>query len=130
MQTEVIPVEVGLGHTINYTKGCYAGQEVIAKIKYLGEPPRSLAVFSIGKPVDAPAGELVLEYEGKEVGKCTSLQVVPDQSRTVGLALLKTRMLPNVPHLTVKRDGQIVGDLISYSLEPTHWGSGLSFEAS
>lgn len=125
MASEVIPVEVGLGHTINYTKGCYAGQEVIAKIKYLGEPPRSLAGFRLDLPVSTLPAEIAIQYEGKEVGKCTSLQVAEDGTRTVGLALLKTRMLPNVPHLTITRGEHVIGEAIPYSVEPLHWGSGL-----
>ncbi len=37
-----MPLEAALYHGISYTKGCYVGQEVVAKATYIGHPPRRL----------------------------------------------------------------------------------------
>jgi folate-binding protein YgfZ len=64
----VLPAEAGLDEThISFTKGCYPGQEPVARLHYRGHPNRELRVLDI----DAnPGDELV--YEGKAVGRITS----------------------------------------------------------
>ena len=37
-----MPLEAALYHGISYSKGCYVGQEVVAKATYIGHPPRRL----------------------------------------------------------------------------------------
>jgi tRNA-modifying protein YgfZ len=64
----ILPAEAGLHEThISFTKGCYPGQEPVARLHYRGHPNRELRVLD----VDAnPGDELV--YEGKAVGRITS----------------------------------------------------------
>src|SRR5438105_3085647 len=65
----VLPAEAGLEEThISFTKGCYPGQEPIARLHHRGHPNRRLRVLELE---DAkPGDELV--YEGKVVGRITS----------------------------------------------------------
>ena len=80
---DVIPVEAGLEHFVSYTKGCYVGQEVIAKIKYLGEPPRTLCGFRRGGIALQPGEEL---FAGtRRVGRVTSV------SPETALGFVRTR---------------------------------------
>lgn len=75
----VLPAEAGLDRThISFTKGCYPGQEPIARLHYRGHANRSLRVLR----VDAKPGQEI-SYEGKRVGRVTS--AVP------GLALAYVR---------------------------------------
>jgi folate-binding protein YgfZ len=64
----VLPAEAGLEAThISFTKGCYPGQEPVARLHHRGHPNRGLRVLD----VDAkPGDELV--YEDKVVGRVTS----------------------------------------------------------
>ena len=65
----ILPAEAGLDRThISFTKGCYPGQEPIARLHYRGHVNRSLRVLEIDS---ATAGEEI-EYEGKSVGRITS----------------------------------------------------------
>jgi folate-binding protein YgfZ len=76
----ILPAEAGLDKThISFTKGCYPGQEPIARLHYRGHVNRTLRVLDVegAKPGD----EVV--YEGKSVGRVTS--AVP------GLALAYVR---------------------------------------
>ncbi len=58
---EWMPLEVGLSHALSYTKGCYVGQEVVAKATYLGRPPRRLLQVLVTETLDgAPEGGVVL----------------------------------------------------------------------
>ena len=38
----VIPLEAELAHAIDFEKGCYIGQEIVARMKYRGHPNRLL----------------------------------------------------------------------------------------
>jgi folate-binding protein YgfZ len=66
---KVLPAEAGLDErAISYTKGCYPGQEPIARLHYRGHVNRSLRVLEVdsAKPGDE------IEHEGKVVGRVTS----------------------------------------------------------
>lgn len=65
-----IPNEVGwLGNAVHLNKGCYRGQETVAKVNNLGQPPRRLGLLLLdGSSENVPGhGEPVL-FEGREVG--------------------------------------------------------------
>jgi folate-binding protein YgfZ len=64
----ILPAEAGLDRThISFTKGCYPGQEPVARLHYRGHSNRGLRVLRI----DAPPGA-ELRYDGKVVGRVTS----------------------------------------------------------
>jgi tRNA-modifying protein YgfZ len=64
----VLPAEAGLDKThISFTKGCYPGQEPVARLHHRGHPNRHLRVLEIEA---SPGDELV--YEDKVVGRITS----------------------------------------------------------
>jgi folate-binding protein YgfZ len=66
----VLPAEAGLDEThISFTKGCYPGQEPIARQRYRGKVNRRLRVLDVEG--DAEPGD-ELRYEGKGVGRITS----------------------------------------------------------
>jgi folate-binding protein YgfZ len=66
----ILPAEAGLDDThISFTKGCYPGQEPIARQRHRGKVNRKLRVLELEG--DAPAGTELL-YEGKTVGRITS----------------------------------------------------------
>jgi folate-binding protein YgfZ len=79
----VLPAEAGLDErAISFTKGCYPGQEPIARQHYRGKVNRKLRVLELDG--DPPAPETPVVYGGKEVGRVTS--AVP------GLALAYVRV--------------------------------------
>jgi len=69
LDDKVLPAEAGLDKThISFTKGCYPGQEPIARLHYRGHVNRRLQVLEVQSA--APGEELV--HEGKVVGRVTS----------------------------------------------------------
>jgi tRNA-modifying protein YgfZ len=64
-----LPQEAGLDHSIAYDKGCFLGQEAVAKVRNLGHPPRVLLAAGIEGPV--AAGDTVVA-DGRPVGIVTS----------------------------------------------------------
>jgi folate-binding Fe-S cluster repair protein YgfZ len=69
----VLPAEAGLvERAVSLTKGCYPGQEPIARLHHRGHANRGLRVLRI--PGDAlPEADAELVYEGKAVGRVTSV---------------------------------------------------------
>jgi folate-binding protein YgfZ len=58
-----------LASSVHLTKGCYRGQETVAKVHNLGHPPRRLIILNleVGDTVANPGEEIF--YQGKLVGK-------------------------------------------------------------
>ena len=65
-----IPNELGvLNKSVHMNKGCYRGQETVAKVFNLGHPPRRLVLLHLdGSSVDLPKHGSPVSYEGKEIG--------------------------------------------------------------
>ena len=68
----VLPAEAGLEErAISFTKGCYPGQEPVARLHFRGHPNRALRVLRIeSEAVPEPDTEIL--YAGKSVGRVTS----------------------------------------------------------
>ena len=67
---QILPAEAGLDNThISFSKGCYPGQEPIARQRYRGKVNRKLRVLDVEGDA-TPGTELVLD--GKKVGRITS----------------------------------------------------------
>ena len=65
-----IPNEIGvLNKSVHLNKGCYRGQETVAKVHNLGQPPRKLVLLHLdGSEVDLPAVGADVERDGIKVG--------------------------------------------------------------
>jgi len=65
-----IPNEVGwIGSAVHLDKGCYRGQETVARVHNLGRPPRRLVMLHLDGSVDRlPAGKDEVHQDGRSVG--------------------------------------------------------------
>ena len=65
-----IPNEIGLlNKAVHLNKGCYRGQETVAKVHNLGQPPRKLVLLHLdGSEIDIPATGADVERDGIKVG--------------------------------------------------------------
>jgi folate-binding protein YgfZ len=70
MTEATIPMEANLERALHYQKGCYIGQEVIARATYRGQLNKKLVGLLLGEAVPAPKAEL--QVAGKKVGWVTS----------------------------------------------------------
>lgn len=75
-----LPQEAGLDHSIGYEKGCFLGQEAVAKVRNLGHPPRVLLPATTGGSVGA--GDAVVA-DGRPVGVITSATPDPEGGTAV-----------------------------------------------
>jgi folate-binding protein YgfZ len=75
---------------VSYTKGCYAGQEIIARIHWRGHVAKRLAGVIFDRDAEPPADARLRDCaEGREAGRLTSHVYSPRLRRRVALALVK-----------------------------------------
>ena len=87
----VIPQEAGLNErAVSFTKGCYVGQETVARLHYRGKPNRHLRGLGLSAPVE-PGAELRLGE--RVVGHLTSAVLSPANG-PIGLALIRREAEP------------------------------------
>lgn len=94
---KTIPHEVGLiGPAVHLNKGCYRGQETIARVVNLGKPPRRLVHLELdGSTNELPKLGDEVTHDGQVVGRITS--VVQDyESGPVALAVIKRNISPEL----------------------------------
>jgi len=86
LNAETFPPEAGLERlAMDFTKGCYIGQEVLSRIKTTGKMPREMIAFASATAVNA-GDEL---WHEKAIGKVTSVTQHPVTSLTIGLAMIR-----------------------------------------
>jgi folate-binding protein YgfZ len=87
----VIPQEAGLNdRAVSFTKGCYVGQETVARLFYRGKPNRHLRGLRCVEPV-APGGEV--RFEDRTVATVASATVSP-RLGPIALALVRREAPP------------------------------------
>jgi folate-binding protein YgfZ len=87
----VMPEEAGIvDRAVSFKKGCYVGQETVARLHWKGKPNRHLRGLRLGAPVDA--GTPVLAGD-REVGHIGSTAVSP-RTGPIALAILRREVAP------------------------------------
>jgi folate-binding protein YgfZ len=74
--------------SVSYTKGCYLGQEVVARIEYRGHVNRMLRGITVETNVLPPEGAVLVDGD-REVGRLTSVSESLSLRAPVGLSLLR-----------------------------------------
>jgi folate-binding protein YgfZ len=90
-----IPNEVGwLTRAVHLDKGCYRGQETVARVHNLGRPPRRLALLHLdGSDSELPISGTAVALDGREVGR-VGTAVRHHELGPIALALVK-RQVPD-----------------------------------
>jgi folate-binding protein YgfZ len=92
----VLPAEAGLTErAVSFTKGCYPGQEPIARLHYRGHANRGLRVLRLA---ELPSPDADVSFEGRSVGRITS--AAPTADGAVALAYVR-REVPEDAELAV-----------------------------
>ena len=115
VQTSNLPQEVGRdSRAINFVKGCYLGQETVARLDALGHVNRILrGGWLEGTTMTPPAGTPLVDEDGKPVGAITSAAYSAERGSAVFLAYIRvaqatdgTRLM--VPSLTGDEGAAVV----------------------
>lgn len=103
------PLETGMPELVSLTKGCYRGQEVVAKMHYIGKPPKRIVGLGFDDAEAAlPApGDAILN-DGRSVGRVTSVAYIPTLERPVALGLVRAKVVEGGAPVTCETDGGLV----------------------
>jgi folate-binding protein YgfZ len=113
-ETNLAP-ETGLeARAISYTKGCYIGQEVIARIRTYGQVAKSLRVLRLADSIQAmPRKGDKLYRDGKEVGYMTSAVASPAFKCNIALGYVRREHNQIGTELTLRApEGESVARII------------------
>ena len=89
MDDTTVVTETNLDEAVSYTKGCYIGQEIIARIKYRGHVAKKLRGLAFDGPGLVEPGEPITSADDKEIGQVTSTTLSPSVGRRLALAYVK-----------------------------------------
>jgi folate-binding protein YgfZ len=91
LDDSVMPAEAGIvEQAVSFTKGCYVGQETVARLHWRGRPNRHLRGLLLDRAV--PVGTALFAEE-REVGRVSSAAVSPDRG-AIALALIRREIDP------------------------------------
>lgn len=105
---DMTPLEAGLEFAVSSNKGCYIGQEVIARMQNRSQAPRRLwgvKLSGLAQPGDD------LAADGRRIGRLTSTARSPRHG-WIGLARVESRHLPDDRRCTVV-ERSIAGELVT-----------------
>ena len=102
--TTIVP-ELGIDGLISYNKGCYIGQEIIARIHFRGHVAKRLTGLVLSEPPASAGGQLVgtelATADGKNAGRITSVTFSPKLDKTIALAFVRYDYLTEGTELQV-----------------------------
>jgi len=87
-ETNVV-TEANLDDAVSFTKGCYVGQEIIARIKYRGHVAKKLTGLVLERESTPERGAKIFSSDDKEIGRVTSAVFSLSLKRTVALGFVK-----------------------------------------
>src|ERR1043166_8834425 len=95
-----LPQETEQPQALNFTKGCYIGQEIVERIRSRGQVHRKFTGFLFGDQVPA-LGKY--DFEGRALAEITSIARVPgtDGPRNIGLGYVRREALAAGPGITL-----------------------------
>ena len=120
LDESTIPAEAGVvPRSVSFTKGCYTGQELVARIDSRGsQTPRRLVGLRIHGPT-APAVGSPLELDGAEVGRVTSVAPVSSSGGPVALGYLKRGVDTPVELSVPSPGGPLASTALALPLAPS-----------
>jgi folate-binding protein YgfZ len=87
---ENLPQEVARDtRAINFVKGCYLGQETVARIDAMGHVNRLLRGLLLDTRTPPPPGSAILQADGRPVGAVTSAAFSPGRGQVVALGYVR-----------------------------------------
>ena len=101
------PLECGLNKYVSFTKGCYIGQEVIARLDAYDKISKHLVGLKLESTNDLPAYGEKITLEGKECGFVTSA-IVSEKHGSIALGFIKTIFLDHNKKYAVKHNDTLL----------------------
>lgn len=103
------PFEIGLGRLVSAEKGCYTGQEVLARQVTYDKVTRQLVQLGAPEPMEPKA---IVHAEGKAVGQVTTAAVSP-RLGPIALAIMRRPFDEAGTHLEIRRKDGLVSAIVN-----------------
>lgn len=104
---------------VNFRKGCYPGQEIVARSQYLGKLKRRMQLASADADLVAPGTEVFSSADPcQPCGMVVNAEIGPD-GRLACLVEIKTELLESDIHLQTLEGPRLTFGALPYSLEAT-----------
>lgn len=128
-ETNVV-LEAGRDEAISFTKGCYIGQEIIARIHWRGHVAKRIGGVILDETGIIRKDDRLRSIEGKDIGRVTSACFSPRLQRAVGLCMIKYDYLaPGTQSIVVSVDGEHAGRIAGLPLVRGSWYETSSAES-
>ena len=99
------PLEANLKPHINFNKGCYIGQEVVARLNTYDRVQRFMCRLELGDGLEAEPGSPII-VDGSEVGEVTS------SAPSMALAFLRKRFYQDGATVNVESNGETLSAIV------------------
>jgi glycine cleavage system T protein (aminomethyltransferase) len=109
---ENIPLEIENEDMVSFTKGCYVGQEVVARLKFLGQANKHLKGLLI-TDTSIPAANSPITVEEKEIGRVTSSAYSPTLKQPIAMAYLRREYCKVETQVRIESDGRILSATVT-----------------
>lgn len=108
----VIPLEAELEHAIDFEKGCYIGQEIVARMKYRGHPNRLLRGIEIDGEHPVQQNSPIF-HNDKEIGWVTSSAYSPILGKPIALGYVRMAFTESGSRIQIETaDGHVNGTVV------------------
>ncbi len=97
-----LPQEVNLYDALSFDKGCYVGQETIARLQHRGHVNKTLVLLKLENNVQLESGDKVYGDAGQEIGNVTSFCVSPKYEGLIAMGVIRTEAIQSKAMLFVK----------------------------
>lgn len=109
MTEKTMPAEAGIVESaVNFTKGCYIGQEPVARLHYKGRPNRHLRGLKLSGPVDAGSPVHLGDRELGAVGTA----VLSPASGQIGMAILRKEAEPGATVIVSSQGNDVEAQVV------------------
>lgn len=105
MNETTVVLETGLDAAVSFTKGCYVGQEIIARIHFRGHVAKKLTGISFEENVSVnPEDKIKTPSSAKEIGRITSVTFSPKLQKTIALGYVRYEHLADGTEVLIVSD--------------------------
>jgi len=104
---------------VSFKKGCYPGQEIVARMHYLGKPARRMALLRAPDAESAEPGQAVVNTSGEAAGEVVRAAPHPDGGIVLLAVLRLNALIEDEPklHLGAAEGAQLTRLPLPYALE-------------
>lgn len=97
-------------NAVSFKKGCYTGQEIIARMKYLGKQKKEMVLFRSQQPVQASPGESMRDTNSAKLGELVRIHYHKSLG-TVALAVVSSELSVGPHAVTLGSSENITFDI-------------------